>query len=340
MITKKTLLQIIPIVTLFVLGWAVPVSAMTITPVRYEIQGNPGDTLTKEMTIINDGSTTVKYYSSFANFEAQGETGSASFVTPKDDIGTWMMTDESVTLAPGEQKTVAFIVKIPKDAEPGGHFGVIFWGTAPENSNGDKQVSVTAKTGLLVLLSVSGDVKQGGGLLSYNTLDNKFWYNSLPVSFVYRFQNSGGDRLKPLGLIKIKSFGLLTTNKLNANEANGNILPNSTRKFNVDWVKYKHPKDYVAPTGVVKKFFDTALYQWRNFAVGLFSANLNLTYGLDSQIVNKKVFFFVFPWQMLICLIIIITIVYIIGKFLLKRYNNYIIKAHSARNNPGSEGNV
>ena len=27
MITKKTLLQIIPIVTLFVLGWAVPVSA-------------------------------------------------------------------------------------------------------------------------------------------------------------------------------------------------------------------------------------------------------------------------------------------------------------------------
>lgn len=340
MTTNKTLIQIVPIIALFVLGWAVPVSAMTISPVRYEIQGNPGETLTKEMTIINNGSDTVKYYSSFANFEAQGETGSASFVTPKDDIGTWMMTDEFVSLIPGEQKTVAFTVKIPMNAEPGGHFGVIFWGTAPENSSGDKQVSVTAKTGLLVLLSVSGDVKQGGGLLSYTTENSKFWYNSLPISFIYRFQNDGGDRLKPLGLIKIKSFGLITTNKLNANPANGNILPNSTRKFNVDWAKYTHPKDYVAPTGVAKKFFDTAIYQWKNFAVGLFSANLNLTYGLQSQVVNKKVFFFVFPWQMLICLIVIFTIVYIIGRFLLKRYNNYIINAHSTRNNPENGGNA
>jgi hypothetical protein len=341
MIRKKTVSQIIPVIALIVLGWAFSASAMTLTPVRYEIQGNPGDTLTKEMTIINDGSTAVRYYSSFANFEAQGETGSASFVTPKDDIGTWMMTDESITLAPGEQKTVAFVVKIPKDAEPGGHFGVIFWGTAPENNSGDKQVSVTAKTGLLVLLTVNGAVKEGGGLLGFSTLNNQFWYNSLPVSFTYRFQNTGGDRVKPIGLIKIRDTVFLPAQKLNANPVNGNILPNSTRKFTVDWVKYVPPTEAPIVTGVVKNFFHRAVYQWKNFAVGLYSANLNLTYGLLGQNVKKTVFFFVFPWQLLICLIVLFIIVFFIGKILIGRYNNYIIKkAHSTVKIPEDASHV
>jgi hypothetical protein len=322
-------------------GYATSVSAMTISPVRYEIQGNPGETLVKEMTIINEDSTSAMYYSSFANFEAQGETGSATFVEPKDDIGTWMTTDEQVSLLPGEQKTVSFSVKIPENAEPGGHFGVIFWGTSPENNAEGKQLAVSAKTGLLVLLTVNGAVKEGGGLLSFSTLDNQFWYNSLPVSLIYRFQNSGGDRVKPLGEIKVRSFGFIPVKKLNANPVNGNILPNSTRKFTVDWVKYVEPKDAPIVTGAIKNFFHRAVYQWRNFAVGLYSANLNLTYGLLGQNVKKSVFFFVFPWQLLICLIVLFIIVFFIGKKLIGRYNNYIInKAHSPVKIPEDAGHV
>jgi len=157
-------------------GHIFPVNAMTITPVRYEIQGDPGQNLSKDIIIINEESVPVTYYSSFANFEAQGETGSASFVDPIDDIGTWIQTENSVALLPGEQKTVSFTISIPDNAEPGGHFGVIFWGTSPENSADGKQLAVSAKTGLLVLLSVSGEVKEGGGLLDFVRKDNKFFY--------------------------------------------------------------------------------------------------------------------------------------------------------------------
>ena len=249
------------VIALVVLGYSTSSFAMTITPVRYEIQGDPGQTVVKEMTIINEGSTSVTYYSSFANFESQGETGSAAFVEPKDDIGTWITTDSKVELLPGEQKNISFSISIPKNAEPGGHFGVIFWGTSPEHGEDGKQLSVSAKTGLLVLLSVKGDVKEGGGLLDFLKVNNKFWYNTLPVSFIYRFKNDGGDRIKPVGKIQIRDTFFLPTKKLDANPINGNILPKSTRKFPVDWVKYTEPKDFVQPTGIIKSFFHKVGYQ-------------------------------------------------------------------------------
>lgn len=338
---KKILPYLILVFVLMIFSYAIPSFAMTISPVRYEVKGDPGQTISKEVTIINEDPTPVTYYSSFANFEAQGETGSASFVEPKDDIGTWITTEQSVTLLPGEQKTVTFSIKIPENAEPGGHFGVIFWGSSPDNSSDGKQLAVSAKTGLLVLLSVSGDVKEGGGLLDFLRKDNKFWYNSLPVSFTYRFKNDGGDRIKPSGFIRISNTFFIPTKKLDANPVNGNILPASTRKFTVDWVNYVEPKDTVQPTGFVKSFFHRAGYQWKNFAVGLYSAKLNLTYGIQEQNVKKTLFFFVFPWQLLICLIFIFTIIFFVGKKIIKGYNNYIIKkAHSAVKTPEDVSNV
>lgn len=338
---KKTSLYLALIVASLVLGFSTTTFAMTITPVRYEIQGDPGQTVVKEMTIINEESAPVTYYSSFANFEAQGETGSASFVEPKDDIGTWMHTENSVEVGPGEQKTIQFSIDIPQNAEPGGHFGVIFWGNSPEREEDGKQLSVSAKTGLLVLLSVKGDVKEGGGVLDFITKDNKFWYNSLPVSFVYRFKNDGGDRIKPAGKIQIRNTVFLPAKKLDANPMNGNILPASTRKFTVDWINYTEPKDAPVVTGKIKSFFHRALYQWKNFAVGLYSAHLNLTYGTKGETASKTVYFFVFPWQLLICLIVIFTIVFFVGRKIIKQYNSYIIKkAHSYMKMPDSNNNA
>ena len=341
MIPKKIVTYSISVFALIVFSYATRVFAMTITPVRYEIQGNPGQTLVKEMTIINQDNTNVTYYSSFANFEAQGETGSAAFVEPKDDIGTWIKTESSVTLRPGEEKTVSFSVKIPDNAEPGGHFGVIFWGTSPENNSEGKQLAVSAKTGLLILLSVNGDVKEGGGLLSFSTKDSKFWYNSLPVSFTYRFRNDGGDRVKPVGLIKIRDTLFIPAKKLDANPVNGNILPSSTRKFTVDWINYTEPEGTVQSSGVVKNFFHKAIYQWRNFALGLYSAKLDIGYGSQKQNVNKTVFLFVFPWQLLICLIVLFIIIFFAGRKLIRQYNRYIIKkAHSLMKKQGGDDHV
>ncbi len=298
-------------------------NALTISPSRLEISGNPGQTLSENMFLINERSDTETLYSSYANFEAQGESGEPAFVTATDDLGTWMSTEPTITLKPGESISVPFTVTIPKNATPGGHFAVIFWGNGASQPGG---VGVGAKTGLLVLLSVSGNVKENAGFLNFNTLNKQFWYSTLPVSFEYRFSNSGGDRIEPIGQITIRDTVFLPAQVLDANPSAGNILPSSTRRYQVDWINYARPNNYVAPTNAWKKFWSNVSYQWMNFAVGLYSAHLNVTYGAKGGHASSTVFFFVFPWQLVLVMLIVAIIIVWGGGTIIKRYNKFIVE--------------
>jgi hypothetical protein len=299
--------------------------ALTVSPVRLEIKGDPGQELNQEMTLTNDTENSQTFYSSFANFQAQGETGNPSFVESRDDLDKWIETSESITLLPGSSVIVPIKIKIPAQADPGGHFAAVFWGTSPGEKEGSV-LSIGAKVGMLVLLSVTGEVKEQGGLLEFMTVNNQFWYNTLPVSFIYRFQNDGGDRIKPMGQAKVRNTFFIRVDRIDPNISQGNILPKSIRRFDFDWVKNPRPKGYTTPEGMISQFFDTALYQFRNFAVGLYSVKLDLVYGQQELQTNRIIYFFVFPWQMLICLIVILIIVFYGGSRLLRRYNNYIIQ--------------
>lgn len=326
LIKAKSLISMV-IVFLGILSVLYPfeTKALSVSPVRLEIKGDPGQVLNTEMTLTNDTENSQIFYSSFANFQAQGETGNPSFVESKDDLDKWISTEESVALPAGGSLIVPITIKIPTDADAGGHFAAVFWGTSP-NTTGAQTISIGAKIGMLILLSVSGDVVEAGGLLEFSTIDDKFWYNTLPVSFRYRFSNDGGDRIKPMGKVKIRNTVFIPVDKIDPNISQGNILPGSIRRFEFDWIKSPRAKDFVANDSKVIQFFDTALYQFKNFAVGLYSAKLNLSYGLENLNTTKTVYFFVFPWQMLICLIIIIIIVLWGGSKLLKRYNRHIIQ--------------
>src|SRR5260221_271894 len=90
----------------FFLGVSTAAFAITLTPIRLEISGDPGQIVVQQMTLINELQTTETYYSSYENFEAQGETGAPTFVSATDDLGTWMEVPKSVTLAPGESKAI------------------------------------------------------------------------------------------------------------------------------------------------------------------------------------------------------------------------------------------
>ena len=323
-ITKITL----PIITLFVVFGFVFIqkaSALTISPARIEVSGDAGTTITKDITLYNDSKNgTETYYVSYSNFEAQGETGSPKFVEPKNDLGTWMTTPgESFTVEAGGSKIIPLTITIPKDAYAGGHFSVVFFGNNPNAKDGG-QVSVGAKTGTLVLLTVNGDVLEAGGLADFKTKDSKIFYNSLPISFQYRFKNDGNDRVKPEGDITIHNMVYFPTAHIDANAVSGNILPHSTRLFDIDWTK-SDSKVKVSNTAI-SSFFERASYQWENFAVGPYIAKIDLSYGTEGNHSSKYAFFFVFPWQLLIIIFVILVIVFFIGKKLIKRYNKYIIK--------------
>jgi hypothetical protein len=314
---KHQLLFFILAIILF--GFSNHALALTITPARIEISGDPGQTLSGEIEIINEESSSKTFFTSFENFEPRGDSGAPYFVGAKDGLATWIKSDSNVEIAKGENKFVPYSITIPKNAEPGGYFAAIFFGTSPVGAQGGGEVSIGGRIGALVLLRVNGDIKEGGGLVGFTTSGNQRFFSSLPVSFLYRLNNTGGDRIVPVGEITFKNTIRFTADKILANKKDGSVLPNSIRRFDVVWGESLIPKNENDTVG----FFGMAERQLQNFRFGWYTAVLNLNWGNTNQTANASYNFFVFPWQLLIIIIVIMICVFVA----VKRYNKYIVKS-------------
>ncbi len=298
--------------------------AMTISPVRLEISGDPGATVGGFFKVINDENESKTLYTVFQNFEAMGETGSPSFVNAKEGLATWITAPDQITVAPGETKIVDFSVTVPADAEPGGYFSAIFLGTNPPAEN-PNQLSIGARIGTLLLFRVSGDVEEGASLLEFSAKDGKKWFSALPINYYYRFQNTGADRVMPKGELVIKNIFGMQTKVQDANPVQGNVLPKSIRRFELWW--QKDSEEAVAkPQPENLGFFSSVSYQWNNFAFGRYTADLNLMYGSNNQKVSSSFAVFVFPWQLILVELIVVLGLIFLLRFIIKRYNSWVIK--------------
>lgn len=292
-------------------------SALTISPARLEVSADPGETITKDFLLINEQEVDQVYYTSVENFQAQGESGTPNFIPSKEGLASWVQVAEKVTIKKGERVEVPFTITVPKDGDAGGHFAAIFLSTVPPSTQAG-EVAVGAKVGMLILLRINGDLKEQGGILSFSLKDEVRFVTKLPVTFLYRFQNGGNDRINPTGEISvINSFGF-ETDRLNANPSVGNILPGSTRRFEVVW-----GDDTPLPPSA--SFFSNVGYEARNFAFGFYKAKVNLTFG-SSLTANSSTYFFVFPWHLFVVVMASLLVLFFVLRSLLKRYNRWIIK--------------
>lgn len=291
------------------------VQALTVSPARLELSADPGATVSEEFTVVNEQASDQTYYTSVENFEAQGESGTPNFSTKKEGFSSWVQVIDKVTIKSGEKTKIPFTVSVPVGADAGGHFAAIFLSTIPP-ATGAGEVSVGAKIGMLMLLKVNGDIKEQGGVSSFLLKTKGHFVTSLPVDFVYRFKNDGNDRVKPTGTTTIRNIIGLTTQQLNANPNEGNVLPNSIRRFEMRW-----GNEEALPASA--SFFSNVQFEMRNFALGLYFANLDINFGTKSA--SNSLWFAVLPWHLLIIVFFVLGIVYLALRFALKRYNKFII---------------
>lgn len=308
-------------------------SALTIIPPRLELDGDPGVTVNSDFKVLNETNETQIYYTQVENFEAKDETGSPQFVQTREGLAIWTSVASSITVAPGERKTVPFSIRIPKNAEPGGYFASIFVRTTPPSVNGG-EVSIGARLGTLVLLRVNGEIQEGVDILEFSSTEKKRLFTSLPIEFYYRFQNTGADRVKPTGDVVVKNIFQLTAKVLSANRTEGSVLPRSIRRFEMAWIHGGGGQEDSAAEVSERTaggFFSEAKYQWSNFALGMYTAKLDIAFGENGNTAASSYSFFVFPWQLLTIIIVVLAIIFIVLRFALRRYNRYIIKRHQVR---------
>ena len=275
--------------------------AVTIGPAKIEYRTDPGTIISGNLFILNEGQEDRIFYAAFEKFtEVDGQK--KFLPSEESELANWFKMEKSVSLKAGEQKEIPFTIEVPKNAPPGGHFAVIWWGTAPPGG----QVAIVTRAGILVFLQVSGEVNEKGDVSDFSLAGGKFFVFKLPEDFVVNFKNQGNTYLKPRGEVTIKNiFGsAIAAFKVNSKERI--IFPENTQLLDV-----------------AKKFDKPP------FAFGLYKAELTLQWGEKQNDIRKTISFLVFPWKTVLLVIIILAGLLLLIIKGLKKYNRWIIKKYS-----------
>ena len=224
-----------------------------------------------------------------------------------EEGGTLTLKRCCLSIFSGSRKDIKFRINVPKDAEPGGHYAAIFATTQPP----EEDVGLGENTGVLLLVTVPGDIRENAELLEFSLASGKKVYNRPPVEFLVRIKNEGNVHFKPLGEITINGWAGEKT-AVPANPKRGNVLPKSIRAFHPLW------------EGAVEKggFMQELKNEWKYFGFGRYNAHLDMVWGSGDERFVGNVKFWVIPWR----LIIVGLIVLIIILLLIRGYNKAIVK--------------
>lgn len=298
--------------------------ALTIVPPTLDYTLKPGDVKEGKIKLYNESTTdTVTVFGTTSNFTAKDETGEPDFDLQDVPTGAaaWVETAKgAITIKPNERLEIPFTITVPKDAEPGGHYVSLFYGTDPSLKPEDGgQVTVRSLLGALIIMRVEGLVRESASVASFQARGGTT-LTRLPATFDLRIQNDGNVHIRPQGTILIKNLFGGQTETISINDANGAVLPNSIRLFDSLWKKEG------ATSTDQPGFFGEISQQWSNFAFGPYTATATLNYGTSKQALVATTKVTIFPWQLLLVELLVLIILILIIVFGLRRYNQTIIR--------------
>ncbi|MEK7473986.1 MAG: hypothetical protein AAB668_04715 [Patescibacteria group bacterium] len=271
-----------------ILMMPMPTSALSVNPAIHDVEIDPGRTQVLNITLENDEAVTQTYLIGIQKFIPQGEFGQQQFLDPSDTSGLpeWMFVERpEVTLEPGRSATLPVSIRVPGDAKSGGYYAALF--LSQKQSSGE-QVAMLPRIGILFFVRVNGPVIEKLSLNDF-ALDADGSYEYLPVGFRMRLTNEGNVHLVPEGTINVKNMFGSTVAKIRVNPDGAKILPDSNRVFLSAWSK-----------GAVSSgsgYWHGLLQELSHFAVGPYTATLELSGRGFATPVDSVVTFSVWPWR-------------------------------------------
>jgi hypothetical protein len=276
-----------------------------------ELAADPGQTVTASIRVRNVTAGTLIAKGKADDFGAGAdESGQPKILLDEKEatrysLKYWVNGVPDLRLAPQELKTTTITIKVPGNAEPGGHFGVVRFTAVPPDLDGTG-VALSASVGTLVLLKVSGPITEKLSLAELSAWKNPgsktvmkaSFFEHGPVGFVVRLKNEGSVHEKAQGSIDVtNTFGKKVAS-VAVNPKGGNVLPDSIRRFEQTLDKKQ--------------------------LMGHYTAKLAMTYS-NGQKLQGSLGFWVIPWKLILLAIVGLVALFFLLKLGLKRYNDYII---------------
>ena len=252
---------------------------IAISPLNYEFDGEKGDVFEDSITVMNTSEEDVANVEMEAeDMFPEGEEGRVTLRALREldeedqeviSMARWITFEPAeFSLDPRESKDVDFVIEVPENADPGGHYAGIIAGI-PSGTVEGGGVGITNRVAARALLTVDGDMVEDLSMISFDTTNRYYEYG--PVVFESRFENDGTVHITPDAKITIED---LMGRQVAELEVEGStVLPNSIRRIETQWNEER---------------------LWR----GKYEATLTGVYGEDGESLGEMTTtFYAFPWK-------------------------------------------
>lgn len=282
---KKIILILICFFSFAPSSFAQSALGLSAIPPRLEITVKPGEVVTQEIKIRNESQIQRFISTSAKDFIVTDDRGTPLQIETEDGnfenrwaASSWLsVSPSSLTIKPGETKSLILTVIVPDDVTPGGHYAMVLHTPQNETVISDTGSAIETNVGTLVYLTIPGDITENAQVTRF---DAPKFSEYGPIDFSTIVTNLSDVHISPIGSITVKNiFGLKTADipleKLN-------IFPYTSREFQ-----------------------NTLAKKW---LFGRYQARLAAGYGTTGGLLAATIYFWVIPWKLILTLLAIATI--------------------------------
>lgn len=304
---SKTFIFLIVILTftfcLLPLGksWAQELS-VAIDPPILQIEANPPSLVKSPISLTNETNQNVTYSIFLIPFKARANNSGVELDSSipqeyKIMFDKVQVSDENgpltqISLAPKQRKDLTLSIRILKeDKARDYYFSVIFISEASQEDNESSSIGARAGIGQNVLLSVGPKSQTEGKIQEFST--SRFVTRG-PVKFKLSVANESNHFVEINGNLVIRNVFNQTVGNINFVPAN--ILAQSNRLIDSD--------DNPNPA-------EPRIFWNEKFLLGLYKADLSLALSEEGPVLKKTIWFFAFPLEAV--LLIILSIIILVG---------------------------
>jgi hypothetical protein len=207
--------------------------SITASPSSESFKINAGDTRRDTMLIINDGDVAYDFAVYARPYSVLNELYDPSFSVIKQNtnVHNWVQFEKTkYHLDPGQKATVNYTIKVPADAAPGGHYGVLFAETQ-QRGIGTTGVARQKRVGNLIYATVNGKYITSG---KFDDFILPKWQKRPPFISAARVTNTGNvDFETTVSTVAKDVFGRTKFTYT----GDPRVLPATTRRIEMKWDK-------------------------------------------------------------------------------------------------------
>lgn len=255
----------------------VSASTLRVSPLRSDVEVNPGESRKVKVTVTNPNDQPIKVSPVVNDFVAQDENGTPALLLNDNShanhhsLRRLTQSIEPITVPAKESVAIEVEISTPQVLEPGGYFGAVRFTPTPANGG---NVNMSASVASLILLRVKGDAPERLNLTNFDVQQQgdskRMLFNSSDLSIMVRFENTGGVQLSPTGKVSVmKSGQVVFESDFNNKVQHDMVLPDSARRWSI-------PVDELS-------------------GLGIYTATATFTYGQKNQTIEVTKSFWVIP---------------------------------------------